>query len=504
MADGLLTQTGYGYFENGEFVPMSSRQPATRWPPGLTAMGAALTILGANPLVVMIALFPIQLAAVYLFFVLALKEYFGLVVASAFSFSALSTVIVLDSYTRLNSESYALVCTALIFWLVLRGPKGEGPGPLVVAGLQLTAACIILTMIRFMGAFLVPAACVLFAILWIRDTKGRLAFVAITGILSALPLLALLWYLGPAPPVPPEPDLAARPDFEYWDVTPAVWIAREWGGYLSSFAEAVVPRAGIVYQHPVLTSALGGVVLGSISLALVLRYRGRFDNKEGWDDWRRLRAPLVAGGLALTGLLVLSVASDHFRTPWAVVYRVSGFVIPLVVIACAGASYLLLPLRYRAICVGFFLLVGIARFGHSWLHQDRIGGTTLLNRHYREVVETVATELRQGFPGAQTLIVHTEGHWESRYLLREIWYAQRHDRNFPWKVSTTERARIPVDNPGQLAKLPPSAVLLVHSDDYRRLSWEGTEGMNGREIRRYATFVLLRSRVSQSSESASL
>ncbi len=492
MADGLLTHTGYGYFENGDFVPMSSRHPATRWPPGLTAMAAVLSKLGLNPLVVMVRLYPLQLGVLYLLFVLALKNAFGVVAASSFSFSALSTVIVLDSYTRLSCESYTLLATAFILWLVLTGPKGKGRRAIIVAGAALTAACIALTMTRFAGAFLVPAACLLFAALWIRGVSRRLTFLAVTGFSTAAPLIALLWYLGPGPAPEPESNLL-RADQAYWAAPPVVWVAREWVGYLATFAEAVVPRVSAVYRYPIVPAALGALVLSSAAIALGTRYRKYYDAPPG-DSVKR-RVAFVAMGLALAYLLVLSLVSTYFKTSWASVYRVSAFVLPVVVIACASSIYVCLPVRFRGVCVAFFLLVGMIRLGHRWHHQSEVDETTLLNREYRDVVAGAATVLRESFPGAQTLLVQTEGHWDARYLSREAWYAERYDGNFPWKVLTTEKERIWLYTPGQIAKVPASTVIVIHSADYPNLPFDGERIDESRwDTRLYESFVLMRRR----------
>ncbi|GIU78036.1 MAG: hypothetical protein KatS3mg005_1274 [Bryobacteraceae bacterium] len=184
-AEGILDGRGYGFEEQGKWISIADRPPITRWPPGISVIAAAITMLGGNPLIFLTYAYPILLAASYLIVFTALRVHVPLAAAAIGAFYALSFHSVIQSHRVLQSEPLALFLSLVMaklcaesdfrFWNVIK---------IVVVGF-------ILTMVRASGAFVVTGAVAGYVFrnqsVWSRRLAYSSALIGVT----LLPILLL-------------------------------------------------------------------------------------------------------------------------------------------------------------------------------------------------------------------------------------------------------------------------------------------------------------------------
>ena len=172
--------------------------PLNYYPPGLTLLAAAIRSIGMDPLAVLVSTMPLLLLITYIILVHALFPSFEHA-AGALAFSALTPLCVLQWHTLLGTEPLALVLSALLFWIVVRGVSNSAmQSPINIT--LLVIVCWLLTMIRNAGIFIAIGAILAYATLRIDRTFSKVKFSAAAGFLVSIPLILFHFIFREVPP----------------------------------------------------------------------------------------------------------------------------------------------------------------------------------------------------------------------------------------------------------------------------------------------------------------
>lgn len=414
--EGLTHGAGYGFWQDGKFISMTSRPAHTRWPPGLTVIALCISLIGLDPLVALVNIYPFLIFGSYFVLFLALRRAFDLYASSIIAFASLTPLCVFNWYRELHSEPFAFFMSILLFYLVMSGQRTKHIDLLKLVMVILVS--VILTMFRTTGVYFLPPAFLLYSLFWLEGYMNHAKFIVGGGLVAALPILMfhILSGTGLTPPAHTE----------------KISFINELNGNIRTCAEVVMPRLIRLWRYGPLATALGWCVIVTTLLYVKLLWR-LLRKQTGIRNDGLSRSFLVGLGFGISYIFALSISAVLYHYPWSSVYRVSGFCLPYMIIAFSSLAFILTSRNRwsRNIVILVILLTSIARYGYGWYYE-------LLNepnfKDYRQVVDCIMNVIDRNYKNVNQVYIYIGGHWCGRNLLYMFWYSQRYYKIFPWKI----------------------------------------------------------------------
>lgn len=414
--EGLIHGVGYGFWEDGKFISITSRPAHTRWPPGLTVVACAISLIGLDPLVSLVNIYPFLIFGSYFVLFLALRKTFNLYVSSIIAFGSLTPLCIFNWYRELHSEPFAFFMSTLLFYLVMNGQQNRHIDLIKLILVMLVSVA--LTMFRTAGIYLLPPTFFLYSLFWLKGRVNRVKFTIGGGLGATLPIL--MFHVLSGSGLSPSAGLEQ------------ISFINELNRNIQICAEVVIPRLIRFWRYEPLISILGWCVITTMLLYIKPIWRS-LRKEINFENDGLSRSFLVGLGFGISYIFSLSISAVLYHYPWSSVYRVNGFCLPYMIIAFSSLTLILTNQnkRSRNMVVLAILLTSITRYGYAWHYE-------LLNKpdfkDYRQTVDLIVNVIVHNYRNIPQVYVYTGGHWRGRNLLYMFWYSQRYYRVLPWKV----------------------------------------------------------------------
>lgn len=417
----LLHGIGYGQIEDGTFAPYCSH------PPALSALATFFSVLGLDPLVVMLRLQAALLVATYILLTLVLARAVGWVCASLISLSAHATQGVLQSYMSLHTEPFALLLVVWLFLIVVRTSLNKNVERIRRASLALVLLSWGLTMFRYAGAFFVLAAVVAATTLWFSQTRQRVRFIAVTGGLSALPLFLLV--LRNVSSCKGTVNVADLPPYTVEQIVAELRMG------FATLMEVAVPRIARIVIYSPWFVGLALFTLAMLTCWLLTRrvaVRGA-----AAQDWERAGQSACLTAFLFAAVYFAFLVGTSAMTGFSFVgmYRsMSPTVFWLSVALFTGGLALSRGSNRQHYALFAILLITSAKLVYGFYHEIIYSEQRVLWSDYRTIASEIVHVIEDRRGGADTVLVDTALGFRNRNLYRLLRYSHKHFRMLPWRL----------------------------------------------------------------------
>jgi len=423
--EGLIKGKGYGFWQDGEFISITSRSAQTRWPPGLTILACIIALMKLDPLVFLVQIYPFLIIISYLTLFYSLKKFLDTSTASIIAFSSLTPLCFFKWYRELASEPFAFVFSVILFSLVINGQKDNNINLHKLFLLILIS--VILTMIRTAGAYFIPVAFLLYALFWLKGRNYQIKFIFFGILLSMSPIL--IFHLMS--------DITSKNKFIIPSSIENISFVSELNNNIGLWMEVIslkLPESILFPYRKEISITLGWIIF--VIILLCIKQAQKILLKDNNLMEKGISRVLIAGfGFSFSYILFLSISSLIYSYPWSKEYRVSGFSLPWIILSFYS-SLLLLIIKYKninktimlKIVIRGVLLLSIIRYSFACIHA-------IINpiRDYRETVRDVINAICHNYNNINTVYIY-DNHIRARKLLRMLWYSDRYYKKLPWRV----------------------------------------------------------------------
>jgi hypothetical protein len=414
-ADGLLAGRGLGHYETTGFVSMVERPLSTRFAPGISLAAALLKWIGFDPLLTLVALYPLTISLTFIGIALALTPTCGARSAALISFASLTPLAALEWHHELGSEPFGLMIGAWLLCLVACGGLVSSMASAVRMGLAFVLLAWLMTLTRNATVLLIPGALAAYTLWKVKASwTARAGFFGTVLVLSLLPTLALIKIGGP-------------PKEDYVPLTGATYL-RQLNSDVRNLYEVTAPR--ILGTHHRLAALIGWSIL-AVLLAVYLRIlAGRQPCRVPSDFTGPAAAACMAASYMVLQALGSAKSGGDINS-----YRVAGFALPWAAAGFWGTAVAWSRCRMpkgRVPILAALVLISGARFAYAVRYETLTAAQRTLNDDYRRITHRVRRAVEE-LPDQGSIAVYTRGS-PGRNLYYMLLYFDRNEGSLPWAV----------------------------------------------------------------------
>lgn len=421
--EGIIEGKGYGFWQNSEFYFITSRSAQTRWPPGLTLIACLVYIIGLDPLISLMRIYPILIFISYLLLFLILKKIFHYFTASIIAFASMTPLCVLQWYKELGTEPFAFLLCIILFGIIIHGQISQDIEPYKL--FLLVVVSITLTMFRTAGFFFLPISFLLYSLFWLKEWKTRIKFIIGGGLIAILPIL-LFHILSNGGTILPRLDLKHF-----------LFLIDELNKNIATWSEIVIIRSVRLWRYKRIMILLGWIIFSIIFIYVKITWKSFVKNVMPIETKRRYQVLVTGLGWGISYAVFLSLSAFLYSYRWSEVYRVSGFSLPWMILAFSSCLLLIAnrrPWIMKVIVLGI-LLLSMMKYGYAWRCELLYDVSKKdFFKDYRSATEHIVSIINQNCKQIDMVYIFAGGHWSGRNLLRMLWYYDKFYKKLPWKV----------------------------------------------------------------------